>query len=232
MSQGRAEDTTSAITAVFCDTGIFINYVNQEWERDHTTELLEEHSCDIVVSETVKEEFESVTDRREDVYMDLLGFILEEEGDIEEFSPSTTLQGNDHSHIQGIQFDLASEDRREVARRLRRFGKKFSKRAEKVTDSLIDEVFYAAPPFMLSFDLQEVIDNENDSVIVAEAADWTNEGGSGYFVTLDKEDLLELSDAINEVICEEFTPDAVLHIVAPDTISRYSASDSKAVDQN
>jgi predicted nucleic acid-binding protein len=68
MNQGGGHSTKPTDEeSVFCDTGILINYMNLEWERDLTSKLLEDHSGDVVISESVVEEFSSIIDRRADI---------------------------------------------------------------------------------------------------------------------------------------------------------------------
>jgi predicted nucleic acid-binding protein len=87
---GRSRSVSKA-DSVFCDTGILINYMNLEWERDHTSELVEGHSGDLVISESVEEEFANIVERRADIYLDFLEVVLEKEGAVEEFSPEASV---------------------------------------------------------------------------------------------------------------------------------------------
>lgn len=216
-SQGAAGSSSNSDdeVSVFCDTGILINYVNTEWERDHTSDLLENYGGELVISETVEDEFIAVTDRRESLYTDFLEYVLHQEGAVEEYSPRIRVESNDYSHIQGIQQQLANEDKREVARRLRRFDRMYSEKIDFILSDFIDEVVFTAPPLPLTFALSDVISNSDDATIVSEAADWANEGGSGHFSSLDKNDILDLAREINEAIANEFSPMARLTILHP-----------------
>ena len=216
MNQGGGHSTKPTDEeSVFCDTGILINYMNLEWERDHTNKLLEDHSGDVVISESVEEEFSSIIDRRADIYLDFLEFVLANEDAVEEFSPRGKRTANDHSHIVEIQQQLSTVDHKEVARRLRRFSRRYEKQAEHLLNELIAEVIWTAPPMMLTFALEDVMDNANDATIVSEAADWSNEGGDGNFAALDKQDILNLADEINGVIEKELDPAGRLNIGHP-----------------
>lgn len=206
--------------SVFCDTGILINYMNLEWERDRTSALLETHSGDIVISESVEEEFSNIVDRRADIYLDFLEFVLEKEESVEEFSPRGKRTANDISHIVDIQQELATADEKLVAKRLRRFCRRYEKKAEQLLETLISEIVWAAPPMMLTFALDEVMGNMNDATIVSEAADWSNEGGDGNFAALDKQDILDLADKINEVIADELGEAGTLNIDLPSELAK------------
>jgi len=217
---GRRSRSVSNGDSVFCDTGILINYMNLEWERDHTSELVEGHSGDLVISESVEEEFANIVDRRADIYLDFLEFVLEKEGAVEEFSPRGQRTANDHSHIIDIQQELANADEKTVAKRLRRFCRRYEKRAEQLLESLISDIVWTAPPMMLTFALDDVMENMNDATIVSEAADWSNEGGDGHFAALDKRDILNLAEEINEVIAEELGEGGTLNIDLPSELAK------------
>lgn len=207
--------TTSGEEAVFCDTGVLINYMNSEWERDYSTGLLEECACDVVISESVEDEFRNIIDRRADIYLDFLEFLLEADGAIEDYSPRGKRTANDQSHVVELQQRLATMDEKKALKRLRRFGRRYENKAEHLLDALIAEVVWAAPPMTLTFALDDVMGNANDATIVSDAADWSNDGGDGNFAALDQQDILQLAEDINEIIEDELGGSAVLTIDQP-----------------
>lgn len=208
----------SQTTQAFCDTCVLLNYLNQEWERDKTTAFFEAERLEQVISETVESEFENVVDRRLDLYEDFVEFI-NRGGEVAEYTPDRGYL-NDQRHVREIQEAVLTADDTETtpqaAKRLRRFSRRFEQKADAIVAQEIAEVVFTSPPLSLTFSLRDIIDNENDCDVVADGADWAAQGGSGLFITLDGEDILELADKINDVICEEFDEEGTLHITPPD----------------
>lgn len=201
--------------SVFCDTNILQNYLNLEWERDQTSELLEHFSGDIVTSDSVEGEFLNVVDRRSDIYPEFLTYLSDDENSIGEYSISGRNPDNDYEHIRKIQQELMEMDRIEAAARLRRFSRRYEAKAEYIIDELIAEIIFTAPPFELSTEIDDTIGNSDDAKIVSEAADWTKQGGDGNLAALDRKDILNFADEINEIIKEKLGPEGCLQISEP-----------------
>jgi predicted nucleic acid-binding protein len=201
--------------SVFCDTNILQNYLNLEWEQDQTTELLENFTGDIVTSDSVEAEFWNVVDRRSDIYPNLLSYLSDDENPIGEYSISGRNYSNDKEHVRRIQQELIQMDKTEAAGRLRRFSRRYESKAEYVIEEMIAEIIFTAPPFELSREIDKTIDNSHDSKIVSEAADWTKEGGDGNLAALDRKDILDFTDEINEIIKEKLGPEGCLKISEP-----------------
>lgn len=73
---------------------------------------------------------------------------------------------------------------------------------------------------MLTFALDDVMENMNHATIVSEAADWSNEGGDGHFAALDKRDILNLAEEINKVIALELREGGTLNIELPSELAK------------
>lgn len=214
---------TQSVETVFADTCILLNFVQREWEGDRTSRLVESELIHLVISQTVNEEFENVCERREDIYPDFLDFLLEADGELEEYDPSSRrvyFDSNDRSHIRSIQYELADADsRREVQYRLRRFIRAAESRIdyleEKFDDETIVEPFV---PLDLRFALDKLIEHSADVRVITDAAAWTANGGSSVLVTLDSEDILDLATQINETLKTEQDDDWTLNITVPDEV--------------
>jgi hypothetical protein len=189
--------------AVFLDTCILLNYLYRRWEGDKVSALLEQESLDHVVSESVIQEFETVCDRRGDIYPDLLDYLIEEETGVEHFDPYVA--GNDRRHLRTILGELAQiEDRREVQARVRHFLRELEARVETVREELLDNIVELNPYIELQFRVADVIDNHDDVKVVCDAAYWCAEcEGDGPLVTLDSRDLIDNEADINETLIEE-----------------------------
>lgn len=211
---GDAELTPTPADPIeaFCDSNILLNYLNQEWERERGAKLVRADSVLIIIPARVKEEIEEVVDRRHEVYTAFVEFTLKEDGDIEDFSYDGRLVGNDGRHIRELQMELAKGDRRESLMRLREFAMQYRQRGTQLLSDYVEEVIQTAAPFMFEMELKRVIPNSADAAIVAGAADWTSQGGSGLLVTDDRKDIVDLTEEINEVINEHLGPETVLVI--------------------
>lgn len=194
---------------VFLDTSVLLNFVQADFETDHSSTLFDGSRPRVVVGMTVQEEFEAVGRRRADIYPDFVDFVLETDGRIEEYDPTERrpyFQGNDLRHVQTIQMELAQlEGRAEVQRRLRRFVRAIERRIEYLlTEVIPDALFDQQPGLSLVFALQDRIENDADARVVADAALWAAESpdSSGVFLTLDREHLLDEAAGINTSIRE------------------------------
>lgn len=207
---------------VFADTCILLNFVQSEWEGDVTSNLIAHDAIDIVISQSVYEEFESVCERRRDIYPDFLDFLLEEEGDIEDYDPGSRhvyFDSNDLTHIRSIQYELADiDDRREVQYRLRRFISAAESRIEYLKEKYEDEVIDPLVPLELRFALDEEIENSADVRVVTDAAAWTANGGSSILVTRDSQDIVNQTEDINETIQSKESDEWTLVISVPQDI--------------
>lgn len=203
---------------VFCDTNILINYLNQEWESQQGAQFVEADAILIVISEQVQTEIDRLVERRQNLYQDLVQFLLERDDRIEEFSTSEYIQENDYRHLHQLQMELTSEDPAEVLMRLREFSSKYSQRAAGLLDEHVHEVVLTAAPFLFEMALDDVIPNSSDTAIVAGAADWTSQGGSGILLTNDASDIVDRRDKINSVIEDNLDADSTLLIWRPGDI--------------
>lgn len=207
---------------VFADTNIFLNYIQRGVEPDLTSDLIEGDQIDVVIGVTVAEELEEVSERRADIYTDFLDYLLEGEGEIANYDPTSRrpyFQGNDLTHIRSIQERLAQiDDRAEVQRRLRHFVRAIKRRLQFLHEEIIpDSRFDRQPGLTLIFDLEPIIQNRNDTKVVADAALWAaeSEDSSGIFVTNDKGDFLDLTEKINQTLQETKDETWMLTIIPP-----------------
>jgi hypothetical protein len=208
--------------SVFADTGVLLNYLQREWERDRSTALIASNVVEIVVSERVVGELDAVTDRRHDIYEDLLDYLMTTESRIEDYDPSERhvyIGKHDGSHIRNVQMNLASLDEsREVLRRLRRFLRAVGRRLDHLEEILADSTIDPLAPLEFELAINTLIDHGADASIVTDAASWTANGGSGVFVTLDRDDLLDRESDIAAILDEKQGPDWVIRIRLPDEI--------------
>lgn len=217
---GEANESPDSILAnppveVFCDTNILINYLNQEWEGSNGAELVEADPFLIIISEQVQTEINTLVDRRHDLYRNVVQFLMEQDDRIEEYSTEEYIQKNDYRHLQQLQMELASEDPAEVLMKLREFSSQYKRRAAAMLGEHIHDIVVTAAPFLFEMALDDVIPNSSDTAIVAGAADWSSQGGSGILITNDTRDILDFRDDINTVIEDHLDSDSTLLIWRP-----------------
>ncbi|MFD1646879.1 type II toxin-antitoxin system VapC family toxin [Haloarchaeobius litoreus] len=220
-----------SLEEVFVDTCVLLNFVQQEWERPHSKALVESNKIELVVSDAVMGELTNVSERRADIYEDLIDFLLTtEDAAIQEYDPEDRhiyVGGNDAGHIRDIQMELASlDDTAEVLRRLRRYLRAVDRRFEFLESKLNGHVVVPSGSLTLEFAVQRVVPNQDDARIVTDAAGWTADGGSGYLVTLDSEHLLGLNAEVAAVLREKAGDDWVITICSPETILERTPSEA------
>jgi hypothetical protein len=208
------EDATEAPvdpsdSAAFTDTCVLLNYVQRGLETDYTSWLVDGDAIDVVVGVTVAEELDDVTERRKHIYSDFVDYLVDEDGDVSTYDPTQRrpyFQQNDLRHLREIQMRLAKlEGRAESQVEVRRLTRMFRRRFEHLQEDVVpDAMFDAQPGLTLLFALDDVISNDNDRNVVADAALWVAEGehGSDLFVTMDQADLLAVADEINATLRE------------------------------
>jgi hypothetical protein len=210
-------------STVFADTCVLLNFVQQDWEHDRSTTLVESDGICLVVSEHVIEELQEVSKRRWDIYEDLLDFLVESEENVEEYDPTDRrayFGPNDGGHVRNIQMTLSEiDDQREVLRRLRQFVRAARRRVEYLESILKANTVSPVAPLDLVFAMDSLLNQNADAAIVTDAAAWTADGGSGLFITLDRGDLLDHKDEIVDLLSEKQGPDWVIQIITPDEIS-------------
>jgi hypothetical protein len=213
------EPTEAAAAQAFVDTCILLHFVQQEWERSRTVELVGNSDVDLVASEKVSQEFSAAVDRRLDLYRDMIDYLAADDGAIEEFE-SDDASGNDLSHLRTIQQELTTEDDpQQVLTRLRTYLRAVNRRVDHIDGLLEESVVEPLPPFELKLAIDRVLNHTDDTQVVSDAAAWTAHGGSGLFVTLDKDDLFDNADRIVETILETQGPEWVVDIVSPDDVT-------------
>lgn len=203
----------------FCDSNILINYLNREWEPATGLEIVESDHVLVVINEDVEEEVKDLIDRRWDLYQDLLGYLLDEEGRIGEFTYSEYLPENDYRHLRDLQMGLSSENPEIALVRLREFTSEYKRTAELLFGEYVSEVVFTSPPFLFEMDLKKIIPKNPDAVIVAGVADWTDQGGSGILITNDTSDIVDFRDSINEAIEEHLGKSSTLVIIRPTEVN-------------
>lgn len=207
---------------IFADTCILLNFVQREWERNHSQELIESDKIEVVVSLNVLKELEEVTKRRRDIYEDFLDLLQETEEGVEEYNPADRrvyIGGNDRGHIREMQMQLSNLDNRaEVLRRLRRFIRAVARRIEYLQTVLEENTVDPLAPYSLELALSSLLDHGADARIVTDAAGWTTDGGSGVMMTLDSDDLLDHEAEIVDLIHEEQGPDWIIEIRSPEEV--------------
>lgn len=206
------------IDDVFCDTSSLLSYILDQ-NAQGANKLVTEVGRPIVISESVKEELERVPDRREEIYLDFLEIILSDDKNIEEAVVENRdyLHPNDTGYIDTLREEIENQPPEKRLTVLREKQKIIDRRYGQ-TMEIVEHICEQNNDLGLILRLGTVINNEDDCQVVADAVGWVRNGGSGSFVTLDREDLLSNAEEINSTIEEYHDNDCILNIVTPEEI--------------
>lgn len=202
---------------VFCDTSVLIDYVLDQGNTG-ARELLIESAQEKIISEKVEEEFEKVPDRKDEIYYDFLDIITSEEEDIAEQKADERdyLKKNDIGFFNSLRSDISEGESTRDKMRILRETQKIADRRYGRVEEIVGEPHPQNDDLDLIFKLGSVINNEDDCQVICDAVDWSINGGSGNFATLDKHDLINNREDINQAIKSKKDHSAILRIEPPD----------------
>ena len=193
----------SDFSDAFFDTSVLYKYALDQ-DSGSAGKALSKDSCESVVSQSVKREFDNVQTRREDAITSIRKALAR--GNLDSWSAPDSLGLSPHDEnwsdelMDDIQ-EIASDE--EIKERLKAERKKFKSGERNLfgdPNSLISEtVNYPRSP-SLSRLLKSVMGHGNDSQIICDAAAWSENGGTGNVVTSDHDHMLSNRDAIAEEV--------------------------------
>lgn len=180
----------------FTDTSVLFNYA-LDVRQQRAEELLVEHRCVVVTSETVKREFEGVMERRQQIHTELLPYIKRSE--VVEYEPSNrdALTENDWGYVQDFRDTLSKLEPAEAARQVQERNRQLKQGYRELFESNSPHVIVAQIPprdARLLGNLSGIIENDADARILCDAVEWVRDGGSGIFLTSDAGDMLAGDD--------------------------------------
>jgi predicted nucleic acid-binding protein len=200
---------------VFCDTSVLLTYVLGD---DHSAvkELLFESSTEIIVSPKVSDEFETVPDRKDELYYDFIDLVTSDDESIAEATVESReyLKPNDREFFEELRDEMAAKDDQKAQLRILREKQKLIDRRFGQVEGVLTNTGEQNDDFGLVLKLNGIVDNEDDVQVLCDAARWSHNGGSGLFTTFDRDDILSNADAIVDVLsdhedrCDELTIDA------------------------
>jgi hypothetical protein len=209
----------------FTDTSVLFNYA-LDVRQQRAEELLVEHRCIVITSETVKREFEGVMERRQQIHTELLPYIKRHE--VVEYEPSNRdkLTENDWGYVQDFQDALSELEPAEAARRVQERNRQLKQGYRELFESDSPHVIVARVPprdARLLGNLSGIIENDADARILCDAVEWVRDGGSGVFLTSDSDDMLASDD--------ERTDESEDSIDLPDSFDAFLSSDSRTAPE-
>lgn len=204
------------ISEVFCDTSVLLSYILDQ-DDGVVRNLIAGSDRHIIISEKVSEELETVPDRRDEIYMDFIHVVLAEEDTIGEqvIEDRDYLHPNDYSTFELLKEELeAEESPEERLTRLREKQKLIDRRYGQVLE-VVRETVEQNDDFGFILRIGQVVENDDDCQVLADAANWSGNGGCGDFSTLDEEDILDNASDINSAILDYHDDDYQLNILRP-----------------
>ncbi|GAA0539459.1 hypothetical protein ABNG02_15835 [Halorubrum ejinorense] len=183
---------------IFFDTSVLVDFVLPDGDRG-SRDLIMNEELQVIISSKVESEFNEVPERKAKLYADVVDYLISG-GELEEFDEAD-LSSNDRGTFDDIQDAFEDVDRTTVLSRLRERQREISKRKEFI-ENRIDQITPRSNNLELLFSLSSAIGNEDDCQVVADASNWSENGGSGYLTTLDYNHLINYDDEINSAISE------------------------------
>ncbi|MCT9095353.1 hypothetical protein [Haloarchaeobius sp. HME9146] len=196
-------DGPERLPGVFCDTSVLLRYVLGQGDTA-AQELLIEKENSKIISPKVKEEFEIVPERKEEIYLDFMELLTSEDRSIAEAKAEDRdyLKTNDVDFFKSLRDEIASkDDKRAKLKTLREKQKIIDQRWGRVS-ALVEDTKEQNDDLGLILKLGRIVDNEDDVQVICDAARWSDNGGSGLFCTLDYHDIINNRDEIREAILD------------------------------
>lgn len=166
-------------------------------DTQRADEILVQHYYTVVTSETVRREFESVRDRRQDIHDELLPYVKNDT--VNEYEPNETdLTANDQGYVDDFKQTLGKLNPLEAARRVQERNRQLKQGYRELFETdepLVLIVSDISRDPRLTGTITSIIENDDDARIICDAVEWTRDDGSGLFVTSDKDDMLPRSDS-------------------------------------
>lgn len=200
------------------DTSVLFNYTLGE-DSGQARTILSEPSTFSVVSKNVKDEYEGVRTNRKKGIRSMLK--AAGEGSFEEWEPphSLNLSVRDREWCKELHDELceiSSDDKIEAAlsQARRRFDEGYRTLFTNA-NRWIDHVSPAHSNVLLIGYLCSIENHRDDMNILCDAASWSAAGGSGTFVTSDKEHMLSNRSEIMEMVRRNIQSDNI-YMMSPD----------------
>lgn len=180
----------------FTDTSVLFNYA-LDVRQQRSDELLVEHRCSVVASDTVKREFEKVMEHRQQIHTQLLPYIKRDE--VTDFEPENpkSLSSNDWGYVRDFRNALRDLEPAEAARRVQERNRQLKQGYRELFEFnpplvIVEQVPPRDASLLGSF--SGIIQNDADARILCDAVEWGRDGGSGIFLTSDAGDMLAEGD--------------------------------------
>jgi hypothetical protein len=221
----RQDGPKSSRLKAFTDTSVLFNYA-LDVHQQRAEELLVEHRCVVITSETVKREFEGVMERRQQIHTELLPYIKRSE--VVEYEPSNRddMTENDWGYLQKFRDTLSELEPAEAARRVQERNRQLKQGYRELFESDSPHVVVAQiPPRDASLlgNLSGIVENDADARILCDAVEWVRDGGSRIFLTSDAGDMLAGDD--------EETHEPENNIGLPDSFEAFLSGDSRSAPE-
>ena len=203
-------------TEAFTETSVLIELV-QKGSHAEGFEIIHGSETSAVTSEEVVHEFDRVRERRHTLHEAMLEYA--NNGELSDFDPPSghSFTDNDRRYMAEMLVALEKLDsEEEVIRRLRRRRDRTESAYEEFfedPDPLVSRVSPGTSATLLGY-LKPVVQNHDDARVLVSAALWSENGGSGMFLTHDSGDMLSIEDRINDTIHRN-NDGAPLYIMEP-----------------
>lgn len=214
MSEDRRPDFDGS--EAFTETSVLIELVQKGSHADGF-EIVHGSDTSAIASDEVIHEFDRVRQRRHTLHEAMLDYAVH--GNLDDFDPPSghSFTDNDRRYMAEMLVALEKLDsEEEMIRRLRRRKDRTESAYRQFfedPDPLVTRVSPGSSAMLLGH-LKPVVRNHDDARVLVSAALWSENGGSGMFLTHDTGDMLSLEGRINETI-DRNTDGNPLYIMEP-----------------
>ena len=185
------------------DTSVLFNYTLRQ-DNGESKEILSDPSRKNVVSKNVRDEYENAASNRRDALKSMSKAAGRGSLDGWEVPDSLDLSVQDEDWCLSLKSrlcDIGSDKQilTKLSQAVRMFNKGYQDLFEG-PDRWISEVTPRSNNALLRGYLQRVVDDKGDVKIICDAGAWSKDGGSGTFLTADKNHMLSNRDKIMDLV--------------------------------
>ena len=220
--------SSSEVKKLNLDTSVITNFIFSSLPGDLESDrgshrIINDETYFTVIGGKAKNEFEALCDRRNDLYQDVIEFILETSEDIFSYEPNDRgvhTSPNDRSHFRwDIQASWHDKTEEEQLSLLRRCTQQLELYQINVTKEHIDQCFEKQSNPVLLQCFEDELDIGDDCEILVDAVEISKEYAIHVLVAIDS-DLTEPANiaVIKSIIEEECNPTPNMDIVEPDNV--------------
>jgi hypothetical protein len=210
------------------DTSVLINYIYASLPGDIESDrgsrrLIDDDEFWTAIGGKANQEFETLCERRYELYGDVVSFLLEEDGSIFEYDPRNRdihVSDNDRRHFrEAIQMSWHDRDKREQLSLLRRINQDLQLYQHRLPTEVINERYPRQENDTLLQRFESELGVGHDCEILVDAAEIADEHGVRILAALDSDITDEEHQAIlASILLDEYGDEDLLRVTGPEEL--------------